>query len=72
MTNKHMVRGGVEYGLVTSIGRILYQGQLLVAKVCGFNVGNAKLYYPAQNVEKSTEAYEVLVYEEQNDLVRPR
>ncbi|XP_018562462.1 uncharacterized protein LOC108904402 [Anoplophora glabripennis] len=61
--NKHLVRGGVEYGLVSNIGRIKYQGELLVAKVCGFNVGNAKLFFPAGNEEKHAESYEVLIYD---------
>ncbi|XP_018570728.1 uncharacterized protein LOC108910568 [Anoplophora glabripennis] len=67
MINKHLVRGGVEYGLLTNIGRISYQGELLVAKVCSFSVGNAKLFYPAGNREKSTDSYEVLIYDVKNN-----
>lgn len=68
MINRHAVRGGVEYGLVTNIGRISYQGELLVAKVCGFNVGNSNLFFPAGNEEKRAASYEVLIYD---DIVQP-
>ncbi|XP_018562461.1 uncharacterized protein LOC108904401 [Anoplophora glabripennis] len=64
MINKHLVKGGVEWeGKVTNIGRILYQSELLVAKVCGYAVGDAKLFFPAGNQEKTAETYEVLVYD---------
>ncbi|KAJ8920601.1 hypothetical protein NQ315_004740 [Exocentrus adspersus] len=66
MINKHLVRGGVEYDLITNIGRILYQGEVKVAKVCGFAVGNAKLYFPAETEEKGADSYEVLVYNANN------
>ncbi|XP_018562464.1 uncharacterized protein LOC108904403 [Anoplophora glabripennis] len=77
MTGKHLVPGGVEWnGLVTNIGRILYQGELLVAKVCGFNVGNAKLYYRIGNGQKDTDYYEILTYDDDGpdpgSIIQPR
>lgn len=75
MAAQHLVPGGVEWnGLVTNIGRILYQGELLVAKVCGFNVGNAKLYYRSGNEEKDTDNYEVLIFDspDPGSIIQPR
>ncbi|KAJ8961144.1 hypothetical protein NQ318_008824 [Aromia moschata] len=66
---KHLVRGGVEYGLVSNIGRVLYQNEIVVGKVCGFSVGNANMYFPYKNEEKSSSLYEVLVYEPKTTTV---
>lgn len=61
--NKHVVPGGVDSDDVTYIGRIFYQGELLVAKVCGYDTGDAKFWFPAGNEEKNVDSYEVLIYD---------
>ncbi|XP_018562442.1 uncharacterized protein LOC108904397 [Anoplophora glabripennis] len=63
MIKKHLVRGGVEHDLISNIGRISYQGEVIVSKVCGYKVGDAKLYFPAGNKETNVESYEVLMYD---------
>ncbi|XP_018570726.1 uncharacterized protein LOC108910566 [Anoplophora glabripennis] len=64
LIGKHLVRGGVDYnGKTTNIGRILHKGEIIVAKVCGSVIGNAKLYYCDNNSEKSVNSYEVLIYD---------
>ncbi|XP_018575569.1 uncharacterized protein LOC108914277 [Anoplophora glabripennis] len=62
-TNRHLVQGGVENDIVTYIGRIRYQGETVVTKVREHGIGNVKLYYPAGNQEKSTDSFEVLIYD---------
>lgn len=61
--DKHVVLGGVEYDRISYIGRIFYEGEVIIAKVCGFNVGDAKFWFPADNEEKNVDCYEVLIYD---------
>lgn len=64
MIGKHLVRGGIEYNdSPTNIGRILHKGEVVVARVCSSQAGDAKLHYLDDNTQKTTDAYEVLIYE---------
>ncbi|KAJ8961142.1 hypothetical protein NQ318_008822 [Aromia moschata] len=60
--NKHLVLGGVEDGGLLNIGRVMYQNQVIVGKVCGFNIGKALLYFTdtIKREELSADSYEVL------------
>ncbi|KAJ3617377.1 hypothetical protein MTP99_007105 [Tenebrio molitor] len=60
---KHLVIGGYENGKVLNIGRGSYQEEVIVGKVCGFNIGSALLYFPYKGKELNMKSYEVLVYD---------
>ncbi|RZB94398.1 uncharacterized protein BDFB_009378, partial [Asbolus verrucosus] len=61
---KHLVVGGTENGKVLNVGRVSYQGEIIVGKVCGYNIGNSLLFFPYQNKEIHADSYEVLVYDD--------
>ncbi|KAJ3659097.1 hypothetical protein Zmor_010804 [Zophobas morio] len=67
--NKHLVPGGIEWGKVLNIGRIKYQGELIVGKVCSGTIGRAKLYFPYKNEEIDVSSYEILTYKENDSNV---
>ncbi|RZC35800.1 DUF3421 domain containing protein, partial [Asbolus verrucosus] len=48
---KHLVVGGTENGKVVNIGRGAYQEEVVVGKVCSYNIGNALMYFPYQDQE---------------------
>jgi hypothetical protein len=62
--NKHLVPGGMEWGKVLNIGRVKYQGELIIGKVCSGTIGKAKLYFPYKGAEITVSSYEILTYEE--------
>ncbi|KAJ8961143.1 hypothetical protein NQ318_008823 [Aromia moschata] len=72
--NLHLVRGGVENESVLNIGRVVYQNEIVVGKVCGFRVGKALMYFPDANKKKElhTESYEVLICKSNSDAAMPR
>jgi hypothetical protein len=63
LAGKHLVAGGTENGKTLNIGRVSYQGEVIVGKVCSYNVGNALMFFPYHNNEISVKSYEVLVYD---------
>ncbi|EFA02201.1 hypothetical protein TcasGA2_TC007858 [Tribolium castaneum] len=67
--NKHLVSGGTEWGKVLNIGRVKYQGELIVGKVCSGTIGKAKLYFPYKGEEIESDTYEVLAYEDKPNEV---
>ncbi|CAH1383066.1 unnamed protein product [Tenebrio molitor] len=67
LAGKHLVAGGTENGKILNIGRVSYQGEVIVGKVCSYNVGNALMFFPYHNNEISVKSYEVLVYENKDD-----
>jgi hypothetical protein len=64
LIGKHLVVGGTENGKILNIGRASYQGEVIVGKVCSYNVGDASMFFPYHNNEISVASYEVLVYED--------
>ncbi|RZB94397.1 DUF3421 domain containing protein [Asbolus verrucosus] len=64
---KHLVMGGTESGKAVNIGRVSYQGEVIVGKVCGYIIGNARMFFPYQNAEVTVSSYEVLVYNDDID-----
>lgn len=66
--NKHLVSGGTEWGKVLNIGRIKYQGELIIGKVCSGTIGNAKLYFPYKGEEIESTSYEILIYEDKPNV----
>ncbi|KAJ3617373.1 hypothetical protein MTP99_007102 [Tenebrio molitor] len=64
LVGRHLVLGGNESGKALNIGRISYQGEVIVGKVCGYNIGNALMFFPYENKEVSASSYEVLVYDD--------
>ncbi|XP_063913026.1 uncharacterized protein LOC135129710 [Zophobas morio] len=64
---KHLVVGGYENGKLLNIGRGSYQEEVIVGKVCSYNIGNASLYFPYKNQELNMDSYEILVFD--NDAV---
>ena len=61
---KYLVPGGTENGKLLNIGRVSYQGEVIVGKVCGYNIGNALMFFPYGKDEISVGSYEVLVYDD--------
>jgi hypothetical protein len=59
-----LVIGGTESSKELNIGRISYQGEVIVGKVCGYNIGNALMYFPYDNKEVTASSYEVLIYDD--------
>ncbi|KAH0819145.1 hypothetical protein GEV33_003646 [Tenebrio molitor] len=64
LVGRHLVLGGNESGKALNIGRISYQGEVIVGKVCGYNIGDALMYFPYDNKEVTASSYEVLVYDD--------
>jgi hypothetical protein len=64
LVGRHLVLGGTESSKELNIGRISYQGEVIVGKVCGYNIGNALMYFPYDNREATASSYEVLVYDD--------
>jgi hypothetical protein len=64
LVGRHLVLGGNESGKALNIGNISYQGEVIVGKVCGYNIGNALMYFPYDNKEATASSYEVLVYDD--------
>ncbi|RZB94396.1 DUF3421 domain containing protein, partial [Asbolus verrucosus] len=64
LIGRHLVVGGTENGKILNIGRVTYQGEVIVGKVCGYNIGDAQMFFPYQNKEISVSSYEVLVYDD--------
>lgn len=50
--NKHAVRGGLENDLVVHIGRISYQGEIIIGKILTNNLDEAPLYFIYRNEQK--------------------
>ncbi|EFA08774.2 uncharacterized protein LOC103314048 [Tribolium castaneum] len=63
---KHLVVGGYENGKILNIGRGSYQEEVIVGKVCSYNIGNALMYFPYKNEEVTMDSYEVLIYDNNN------
>jgi hypothetical protein len=63
LIGKHLVVGGTENGKVLNIGRVSYQGEVIVGKVYSYSVGDALMFFPYHSNETSVVSYEVLVYE---------
>ncbi|XP_063917088.1 uncharacterized protein LOC135132817 [Zophobas morio] len=61
---QNLVPGGTENGKLLHIGRVSYQGEVIVGKVCGYNIGNALMFFPYGKDEISVGSYEVLVYDD--------
>lgn len=59
---KHLVEGGTEDGLILNVGRVAFQGEVVVGKVCNYNLGNALLYFTHDKKVYNSPNYEVLVY----------
>lgn len=59
----HAVRGGLENDLLVHIGRIFYQGEIITGKIPTNQLSGAPLYFIYQNVERTVEYYEMLIYE---------
>ncbi|KAJ3616393.1 hypothetical protein MTP99_003874 [Tenebrio molitor] len=64
LVGRHLVIGGTESSKELNIGRISYQGEVIVGKVCGYNIGNALMYFPYDNKEVTASSYEVLIYDD--------
>ncbi|RZB40493.1 uncharacterized protein BDFB_011542, partial [Asbolus verrucosus] len=64
--DKHLVSGGTEWGKILNIGRVKYQGEIIVGKVCSGTISNAKMYFPYNRQEISVSSYEILTYEDNN------
>jgi hypothetical protein len=64
LVGRHLVLGGTESAKELNIGRISYQGEVIVGKVCGYNIGNALMYFPYDNKEVTASSYEVLIYDD--------
>ncbi|XP_063923018.1 uncharacterized protein LOC135137321 [Zophobas morio] len=60
---KHLVIGGFEDGKMINIGRAMFQGELVVGKVLGFQAEKAKLYFIHGDKEYEVSSYEVLIYQ---------
>ncbi|XP_063915498.1 uncharacterized protein LOC135131617 [Zophobas morio] len=60
---KHVVIGGTEDEKVLNIGRVSFQGEVIVGKVCSYNTGSANLYFPYDGQEIGVASYEILIYE---------
>lgn len=68
LKGKHLVSGGTEDGGVTNIGRLRYGSHSKIGKVMTYRgYGEAKLYYADYGSELTTDLYQVLVYEDEND-----
>ncbi|RZC40625.1 DUF3421 domain containing protein [Asbolus verrucosus] len=59
---KHLVIGGFEDEKMLNFGRVMYQGELIVGKVFGFETEKAKLYFVHGEKEFSVTSYQVLIY----------
>lgn len=70
--NKHAVRGGLENDLVVHIGRISYQGEIIIGKIPTNNLDEAPLYFIYRNEQKKTNYYEMLIYERDNNSIEVR
>lgn len=66
MIGKHLVVGGYENCKILNIGRGSYQEEVIVGKVCGYNIGNALMYFPYKEKELFMKSYEVLIYDNNN------
>lgn len=59
----------MEWGKILNIGRVRYQGQLVIGKICSGTIGKAKLYFPYKNEEVDIDSYEVLAYRPEKNSV---
>ncbi|XP_044271138.1 uncharacterized protein LOC123015468 [Tribolium madens] len=59
---KHLVIGGFEDGKYINIGRAMYQGELIVGKVLGFDPEKARLCFIHEEKEIVVNSYQILVY----------
>ena len=60
-TGKQLVIGGYEIGKMINVGRVMYQGELIVGKVLVYNKGAANLHFIGGGTEVSVPSYQVLV-----------
>lgn len=62
-SGKHVVIGGYLDDKIVNIGRVMYQGELVVGEVHGYNNENAKMYFIHRNKEVVVvRSYQVLLY----------
>jgi len=67
-----IVWGGVEEGRLLGIGRIMYQGHLLIGKILAGNIAKADLYFVYKGQLKIVSEYEILTYiDKRQDDVQP-
>ncbi|XP_060529306.1 uncharacterized protein LOC132703822 [Cylas formicarius] len=69
--NDHLIRGGIEDQKWLFIGRVKYQGQIVIGKVLQGNVGNAIMYFAHDGNEHNAPSYEVLKFDN-SVFIEPR
>lgn len=70
--NKHAVRGGLENDLVVHIGRISYQGEVVIGKIPTDLTQEAPLYFIYKDNQKKISSYEMLIYDDDNYSIEIR
>ncbi|RZB38913.1 DUF3421 domain containing protein [Asbolus verrucosus] len=72
--NKHAVVAGYDHVNnkgVLNLGRVMHQGILKIGNVAAYDPDTVRLYFPHNDVEKSSKVYEVLMYDK-DPLIKPR
>lgn len=61
--DRHVVKGGFEGDFLLHIGRISYQGEIVIGKVITSRPDRAVMWFIHNNQEKDANAYETLIYQ---------
>lgn len=62
LIDRHLVIGGFEVGSSLTIGRVRYEGKVIVGKVFSYPLPNKGLWIPHNRVPVNFQSYEILTY----------
>ncbi|KAF2897472.1 hypothetical protein ILUMI_08702 [Ignelater luminosus] len=69
LTDRGLVVGGYEVGQTLNIGRLLYDGRVIIGKVFSHPLANKGLWIPYNERPMNFQSYEILTYKTNKDIL---